>query len=439
MTRLDLTRRLFTLVCLGLCSLFVARAETLIEITGTGANLIPVAIAPLTGENALAEAISPTIRANLERSGRFKLIDSPTALPDQPPANLADWKNRGSDSLALGGVQFDGSGNATIRLRLYDTVSQKLLVGTELRAKPTEMRRAAHQLSDLIYEALTGEQGVFSTRIAYVLKAGSRYELKIADADGANPQMVFGSKEPIMSPSWSPEGRRIAYVSFEQKKPVVYVQDLFTGSRKIVAAFKGSNSAPAWAPDGQTLAVTLTLDGISQIYRISANGGEAQRLTRSAAIDTEASFSPDGQTLAFTSDRGGSPQIYTMPASGGEPQRLTFEGSYNVSPQFSRDGKNLSFITRDNGRFRVAILDLAAPQRITLLSDGGGDESPTFAPNSRMLLYATEVGGRGVLAAVSSDGRVRQKLSASGDVREPAWGPYMAPLPGIPMIPGLNK
>lgn len=413
--------------------------ELQFDVIGVDPKFLPIAVAPLTGENALKDSITPIIRADLERSGRFKLIDAPLALPDAPPNNLQEWKSRGSNSLALGGVQLDSAGNATIRLRLYDTVTQKLLTGGEMRARSTEMRHAAHQFADMIYEALTGDKGVFSTRIAYVTKAGSRYELQVADADGFGAQMVFGSNEPIMSPTWSPEGRRIAYVSFERKKPIVIVQDVYSGARKTVAAFKGSNSAPAWSADGNSLAVTLTLGGQSQIYRVPADGGgEPTRLSESSGIDTEANFSPDGQSIAFTSDRGGSPQIYLMSSLGGAAQRLTFDGSYNVSPRFSRDGKSLAFVRRDGGRFRVAIMDMTT-RNVTPLTDGNTDESPTFAPNGRMLLYATEQGGRGVLAAVSSDGTVKQKLSTTGNVREPAWGPFAQPLSFVPMIPGLSK
>jgi len=429
---------LASLLTLFACTALLAADELKIEMFGTGSKLLPIAVAPLTGENALKDSVTAIIRADLERSGRFKLIDAPQALPDAPPSNLPEWKSRGSDSLALGGVQVDSAGNATIRLRLYDTVTQNLLTGGELRARGTEMRHAAHQLADMIYEALTGDKGVFSTRIAYVTKSGGRYELQVADADGFGAQMVFGSPEPIMSPTWSPEGRRIAYVSFERKKPVVFVQDVYSNTRKAVAAFKGSNSAPAWSADGTALAVTLTLNGQSQIYKVSAEGGEATRLSNSDGIDTEPNFSPDGQSIAFTSDRGGSPQIYLMSALGGPAQRLTFEGSYNVSPRFSRDGKSLAFVRRDNGHFRVAIMDMAT-REVRTLTDGHTDESPSFAPNGRMLLYATEQGGRGVLAAVSSDGVVKQKLTTTGNVREPAWGPFDRPLSFVPMIPGLSK
>lgn len=424
MTCSDLLRPLF-IAFVALCAV-VARADVTIEVTGTGARLFPVAVGSFTGEAALKEPLTAVIRADLEGSGRFKLVDTGTSpIADLLlPSDLAVWKNRGADAVSTGSVSVAADGSMTMRLRLFDALTQKPLAGFELRAKAGEARRAAHQLADQIYEALTGERGIFSTRIAYVLKQGKRYELQVADADGQNAQMVMGANEPIMSPTWSADGSKLAYVSFERKKAVVFVQDLNTGNRQAAAAFKGSNSAPAFSPDGRTLAVTLTLDGNSQIYLVDIDGSNARRLTRSSGIDTEPSFSPDGRSVVFTSDRGGSPQIYLVGVSGGEPQRLTFEGSYNVSPSYAADGKTITFIRRENGRFVVASLDLATRQSLTLTS-GGTDESPSFAPNGKVILYASELGNKGVLATVSSDGQTKQRLSANGDAREPAWGPYM--------------
>ena len=409
----------------------VARAQLSIEITGAGGQRIPIAIVPFAGESVLgagaAAGITSVVRADLERSGLFRALELPP-LAAQPteasPITYSEWRARLADALLVGSVAARPDGRFEARFKLYDVVKQASLGGIAYTLTREQMRATAHRIADFVYEKLTGERGVFSTRIAYVMKQGNRYELQIADADGAGQETALASFEPIISPAWSPDGRRLAYVSFEAKKPVVYVHSLLDGKRQVVANFKGSNSAPAWAPDGKTLAVTLSREGGSQIFLINPDGSGARRLTSSAAIDTEPRFSPDGQSIYFTSDRGGSPQVYRMPASGGEPQRVTFKGSYNVSPRLSPDGKTLAYIARNEGKFQVALQDLSN-QQVQIITDSDRDESPSFAPNGRMILLATVVGGRGVLSAVSSDGRIKQRLSISaGDVREPAWGPF---------------
>ena len=408
-----------------------AHAQLSIEITGAGAQRIPIAIAPLAGEAALpdpatGQTVGAIVRADLERSGLFRGLEVPRLVPQPTEASsvsYAEWRSRLADALVLGSVAARPDGRYEVRFRLYDVVKQAALGGVAYTLSRDQVRATAHRIADYVYEKLTGEKGVFSTRIAYVVKRGERFELQIADADGLNEQAMLVSNEPIISPAWSPDGRRIAYVSFQNKKPIVYVQDIEVPKQRIVANFKGSNSAPAWAPDGSYLALALTRDGDSQIYRINPDGSGLQRLTRSAGIDTEPFFSPDGQWLYFTSDRGGSPQIYRMPVAGGDAQRITFEGGYNVSPRVSPDGQSLAYISRNGGRFQATLLDLATRQ-IQVLTESDLDESPTFAPNGRQILLATIVGGRGVLTAVSADGRVKQRLTVSaGDVREPAWGP----------------
>lgn len=413
-------------VCLLAVLALGARAQLAIEITGAGAGRIPIAVADFAGERVISQALVSVIRADLERSGRFNLLDAGLApLDENTNPDFPAWKGKGLDALAVGSVRSLPDGRYEARFRAFDVVKRQAVAGFAFQFGSSQIRLTAHRISDAIYEALTGERGVFSTRIAYVVKNAGRYELMIADVDGQGAQPALASKEPIISPAWSPDGGKLAYVSFEQKKPVVYVHDLATGRRHVVANFKGSNSAPAWSPDGKRLAVTLTKDGNSQIYLVNVDGSGAMRLSNSASLDTEPQFSPDGEALYFTSDRGGSPQIYRQPLAGGPAQRITFEGSYNVTPRPSPDGRQLAFVTRHEGRFRVALMDLETKQT-HILTDTAKDESPSFAPNGRMILFATEVGGRGVLAAVSTDGRTKYRLSVpAADVREPAWGPFL--------------
>ncbi|MFZ2266397.1 MAG: Tol-Pal system beta propeller repeat protein TolB [Azonexus sp.] len=418
-----ISRRVF--LAFGLLLAGLAQAQLSIEITGAGANRIPVAIADFLGDPAASRVVTATVRSDLERSGLFKLIDTTgVALDENASINHGEWKGKGADALAAGSLSRTADGRMEARFRIYDTQKAVALGGAAYVTGNQQLRIAGHRIADYIYEKLTGEKGVFSTRIAYVVKMRGQFLLQIADADGQGAATALTSPEPIISPVWSPDGSKLAYVSFEKKKPVIYVHSLASGQRNIVANFKGSNSAPAWSPDGRRLAVVLSKDGNSQIYAVNVDGSGVQRLAQSGGIDTEPRYSADGASIYFTSDRGGSPQIYRIGATGGDAQRVTFEGSYNVSPRPSPDGKSLAFIARREGRFQLAVMDLASRQ-VQVLTDSHKDESPSFAPNSRMILIATEVGGRGVLSAVSSDGRIKQRLSvAAGDVREPAWGPF---------------
>jgi TolB protein len=406
-----------------------ARAQLRVEITGVGSNQFPVAVAAFQREGQVPEAVDAIIRANLQRSGLFRLIEPGSAtLPENVTVNHAEWKGRGADALVVGSVARLADGRHDLRFRLWDTVKQAQLDGASFVSTAADLRLNAHRISDRIYEKLTGERGVFATRIAYVVAQGKgSFELQVSDADGGGAQSALRSREPIMSPAWSPDGGQLAYVSFETGKPVVYVHALATGQRRAVASFRGSNSAPAWSPDGRQLAVALTLTGNTQIYAVdlSQTGAPPRRLSNSGGIDTEPVWSPDGRQIYFTSDRGGGPQIYRMPADGGNAQRITFNGDYAVSPRLSPDGRTLAFIARRSGRFQVWTLDLSSGAEL-LITDTVLDESPSFAPNGRMLLYATEVNRRGILATASTDARVRVRLSGpSGDVREPTWGPFI--------------
>ncbi|MES2772201.1 MAG: Tol-Pal system beta propeller repeat protein TolB [Pseudomonadota bacterium] len=417
------------LLCAALFLHTPLHAELTIEITGAGANRIPLVVSDFAGDAKLTQMLASVVQGDLERSGLFKLLN-PGAVPlaENVLPNYADWRARGADALVVGSLLASSDGRQELRYRLYDVNKQSPLAGAAFLTSPQLLRAAGHRVADAIYEKLIGEPGIFSTRIAYIVKVNrARYELQIADADGQNAQIALISKDPIISPAWSPDGSRLAYVSFENKKPVIFVHSLSTGKRIVLANFRGSNSAPTWSPSGQKLAIVLSKDGGSQIFSVNADGSGVQRLTNTGSINTEPCFSPDGQSIYFTSDRGGSPQIYRMSANGGEAQRMSFEGGYNVTPRLSPDGKTMAFITRRDGSFRLAVMDLESRQ-VQILSDSYKDESPSFAPNGRMILIATQSGGRNVLSAVSVDGRVKQRLSiGAGEVHEPAWGPF-APL-----------
>ncbi len=405
-----------------------ASAALEIEISGGGAQQIPVAILPFAEPAGIPskESIHEIVAADLKRSGMFRVLDTRgmANLPTSPnQIKYAEWNALQAQAMTVGNVESLGGGRYKVTFQLMDVLKQTQLIGMDYQISSSQVRATAHKIADAIYEKLTGERGVFGSRIAYINKIGKRYTLQVSDADGYNAQNVVSSNEPIISPAWSPDGSKMAYVSFEKKKPIVYVQSLTTGDRKVLANYKGNNSAPAWSPDGTRLAIVLTYGANSQIYTIDADGGNLRQVTKSNAIDTEPAYSPDGKFIYFSSDRGGKPQIYKVSANGGDATRVTFEGAYNVSPHFSPDGRYLTYIRNDGGKFKVALQDLSNGQ-VQLLSEGAQDESPSFSPNGRVILYATKVRGRGTLAAVSSDGRVRQKLSEStGDVREPAWAP----------------
>ena len=413
------------LLGVGLLAGTAAHAQLKIEIAGVGSNQIPVAVAVFADEGAAPAQVSAIIKADLERSGVFKVIDADAVLSETAHIDYGQWKGRGADALVVGSVARLADGRFDVRYKLLDTIKASQL-STLSQTEPAKYTRlAAHRIADDIYQKLTGTRGAFSTRIAYVRenRAAHDYRLEVADADGEGTIEAFRSVEPIISPAWSPDGGKVAYVSFEHRKPVVYVQNLVTGERKIVANEKGSNSAPAWSPDGTRLAVSLSKDGHTQVYSVNADGSGVRRLSNSNGIDTEPQFSADGQSIYFTSDRSGGPQIYKMSASGGNATRVTFNGGYNISPRVAADGKTLAWISQRDGGFALYAMDLGSGQELRL-ADGATE--PSFSPNGKYIMYATKAGGRTALAVVSVDGRVKQRLSTqAGNIREPNWGPFM--------------
>lgn len=402
-----------------------AFAQFRVEVSGVGLTQLPIALAPFKGEDASPQKISAIVQADLERSGQFRGVDaSGQSLDEASRPDLSLWRQRTADSLVAGSVTRLADGRFDVKFRLWDVVRGQDLGGQSYTVPQGDLRLAAHRIADYVYEKLTGEKGIFSTRIAYVTKGGTRYTLWVADADGENAQAALASPEPIISPVWSANGGQLAYVSFESRKPVVYVHTVASGQRRLVANFKGSNSAPAWSPDGSTLAVTLSRDGGSQLYTIPASGGEPRRLTQSNSIDTEPRYSADGGTIYFVSDRGGAPQIYKMSAGGGNPARVTFTGAYNISPSVSADGRWLAYISRVGGAFKLHVMELATGN-VAALTDTTADEKPSFAPNSKLIVYATRLGGREALMTTTLDGKIKARLAGqAGDIREPDWGPF---------------
>jgi len=409
----------------------VSQAELTVEVTLGVESGIPIAIVPFGGPT-VGENIGSIVAADLARSGRFKVLpesqlaERPTT-PDQ--VQFATWKALGQDNLVIGQIQADSSDHYVAQFQLFDAVRGAQLLTYNLPFAASDSRKTAHRIADLIYKQLTGENGAFATRVAYVTVAPGdgpkdrRYILQVADTDGFNPQNIIKSREPIMSPSWSPDGKQMAYVSFESKRAAIYVQTLATGDRQKVSESPGINGAPSWSPDGSHLAMTLSKDGNPDIYVLDVASHNLRRITDHFAIDTEPSWSKDGSQIVFTSDRGGKPQLYLVPASGGQPQRITYEGDYNARGVFSPDGKSLAMVHGVGGSYRIAVMDLASKQ-LRVLTPGNLDESPGFAPNGSMILYASRTGGVAQLSAVSIDGKVRQSLRIEGgEVHEPAWSP----------------
>jgi TolB protein len=433
---MKLVRNLGLAAVLALCGA-VAHAQLVIEITRGQENAVPIAVVPFAWESANAAPfdVAQVVAADLQRSGRFAPLDRKDMI-DRPSAGdqirFQDWRYLKSDFIVVVKLLPDGNDRYAAQFELYNVLTGQRLEGQRVTSTTASLRAMSHRIADVVFEKLTGIRGAFSTRVAFVNAEGvppqQQYKLIVADADGENPQTIASSSEPIMSPSWSPDGQSLAYVSFESKASAIYVQTLRTGERRRVSARAGINGAPAWSPDGGTLALTLSRkDGDVDIYTLKLTSQTLTRMTFDPGIDTEPAWAADGRTLYFMSDRAGSPQIYQLNVDQpNQATRVTFEGTYNARPRLSPDGKQLAVVHLDRGNFRIAVVDLQS-RGVQVLSPGRQDESPSFAPNGATLIYATQDRGRGVLATVSVDGRVQQRLAASsGDVREPVWSPFPA-------------
>ena len=432
-------RALFLLALLLLPLAGTAQERGLeIDIIGGNASALPIAVVPMPYQGTAAAPqtdVAAVVRADLARSGQFRTLPERDMVQRPTRGSEVDyptWRLLKQDFLVVGRVLDAGAGSYRVEYELFDVARQQRLLGFAMTSRADAMRDVAHQIADAIYEKILGVRGAFWTRVAYVTASGvgqnTRYALMVADSDGWNPQTVVRSGEPLMSPSWSPDGRKLAYVSFERGNSAIYIQEIATGARELVTSFRGINGAPEFSPDGRRLALTLSKSGNPEIYVMDLASRALTQVTHQFGIDTSPVWSPDGNTLYFTSDRGGKPQVYQVPANGGSASRVTFQGSYNADPVVSFDGQKIATTQGNGNTYRIALMDrsLGSP-RWSMLSPGSMDESPSFAPNASMLLYAAKEGGRGVLYAVSADARVRQRLVlADGDVREPAWGPYRA-------------
>ena len=409
-----------------------ALADITVEITKGGVARTPVAVVPFGWQGQSADIpldIAEVIAADLQRSGRFAPIPEENML-QKPTAgaelDFDDWSFVKAEAVVVGRVVQTGENAYDVSFQLFDVFRREQLVGYRIPASRGTMRIVAHRAADMIYEKLTGIKGVFATKVAFVTAERRQdvqtFRLVVADQDGANETVILQSTDPIMSPAWSPDSRRLAYVSFENDRSSVWVQTLRTGNRIQVSNKPGINGAPSFSPDGRQLALTLGgIDGNLDIHVLDLSTRQTRRLTTHRAIDTEGSWSPDGRYIYFTSDRSGGPQVYRVPAAGGTPERVTFEGSYNARPRLSPDGKRLAMVHLDRGNYRIAVMDVKSKE-LLVVSAGQQDESPSFAPNSDTLIYATRQARNGVLETVTADGLIRQRVSSGqGDVREPVW------------------
>lgn len=429
-----LSRLRYVLFCLVVCTLS-ARAELTIEITEGTPSALPIAVVPFgwLGEEAISDDIAGIVSADLSRSGVFKSLnrDDMLSLPSKSEDVLyRDWRILKQDYLLIGHIDKDpASAQLSINFELIDVYKEQSVLTHQLTAPPQKLRAAAHYISDYIYKHITKKPSSFSTKLLYVTanRERNKFELRLADADGHGEQVIYRSTASIISPSWAPDASKIAYTSFESGRSAIYIQDLETGRRETIAAFKGSNSSPAFSPDGRYLAMVLSKDGNPEIYVMELATKKLRRITKHFSIDTEPTWTPDSKSILFTSNRGGKPQIYRMDVQGGRSiKRVTFEGSYNARALVSSDGRFLAMVHRNEGRFHIAAQDLERGDVRILTRDTTLDESPSMSPSGDMLIYATKSGGKAILSAVSIDGQVKYRLpSTFGDVREPAWSPYI--------------
>lgn len=412
-----------------------ASAVLEIEITEGAPEARPIAVVPFgwQGSGDPPAEIGSIVGRDLTRTGRFApaaredLVAQPTRGEE---VRFGNWRTLGVDHVVIGRIAPAQGEQFSVQFQLFDVIRERQMTGYSFEVERGNLRNVAHQISDTVYEQITGDRGAANTRIAFVSTQGSgdqrQYQLQVADYDGYNARKILTSQEPLMSPALSPGGERIAYVSFEQRRPAIYVQEVRSGERQRVSAQDGINGAPAWSPGGNRLALTLDKGGDPDVYVLNLDNGGLQRVTRSGAIDTSPAWTPDGEAIVFTSDRSGGPQLYRIPVDRSDPaKRLTFEGRYNADPDVSPDGDAITYVHRvKNGAFRIAVMDLRS-NLMRVVTEGRLDESPSFSPNGAMILYASEHQGRGVLGLVSSDGQASARLSqAEGGIREPSWGPF---------------